>query len=68
MEIGMLNFWLPLLVTALTKENYFSTEYFHTDPDLKKWFGNPKNLKLTASGTLGLSFDNLIFESILYQH
>ena len=24
MEIGMLNFWLPLLVTALTKENYFS--------------------------------------------
>ena len=23
MEIGMLNFWLPLLVTALTKENYF---------------------------------------------
>ena len=24
MEIGMLNFWLPLLVTAQTKENYFS--------------------------------------------
>ena len=26
MEIGMLNFWLPLLVTAQTKENYFSRE------------------------------------------
>ena len=25
MEIGMLNFWLGLLVTALTKETYFST-------------------------------------------
>ena len=25
MEIGMLNFWLGLLVTAQTKENYFST-------------------------------------------
>ena len=24
MEIGMLNFWLGLLVTALTKENYFN--------------------------------------------
>ena len=24
MEIGMLNFWLPLLVTAQTKENYFT--------------------------------------------
>ena len=24
MEIGMLNFWLGLLVTAQTKENYFS--------------------------------------------
>ena len=24
MEIGMLNFWLELLVTAQTKENYFS--------------------------------------------
>ena len=23
MEIGMLNFWLELLVTAQTKENYF---------------------------------------------
>ena len=26
MEIGMLNFWLELLVTAQTKENYFSRE------------------------------------------
>ena len=25
MEIGMLNFWLGLLVTALTKETYFSS-------------------------------------------
>ena len=24
MEIGMLNFWLGLLVTALMKENYFT--------------------------------------------
>ena len=24
MELGMLNFWLGLLVTAQTKENYFS--------------------------------------------
>ena len=24
MEIGMLNFWLGLLVTALTKETYFN--------------------------------------------
>ena len=24
MEIGMLNFWLELLVTAQTKENYFN--------------------------------------------
>ena len=31
MEIGMLNFWLPLLVTALTKENYFTYNIF------KKW-------------------------------
>jgi hypothetical protein len=26
MEIGMLNFWMGLLVTALMKENYFSYE------------------------------------------
>ena len=28
MEIGMLNFWLGLLVTALTKENYFKKIFF----------------------------------------
>ena len=28
MEIGMLNFWLGLLVTALMEENYFTTQYW----------------------------------------
>ena len=27
MEIGMLNFWLELLVTAQTKENYFTRSF-----------------------------------------
>ena len=30
MEIGMLNFWLPLLVTAQTKENYFNVKIVQT--------------------------------------
>ena len=35
MEIGMLNFWLPLLVTALTKENYFR---WQLSKQFIKWF------------------------------
>ena len=29
MEIGMLNFWLGLLVTALTQENYFNLKLIY---------------------------------------
>ena len=38
-EIGMLNFWLPLLVTAQTKENYF-TEFYNVKLQLKNFNRN----------------------------
>ena len=49
METGMLNFWLGLLVTALTKETYFSNQ----DAQRKKlyfvnWECRPSNIKKCA--------------------
>ena len=42
MEIGMLNFWLGLLVTVLMKETYFSTLYsfniMRQKYNIKTWF------------------------------
>ena len=37
METGMLNFWLGLLVTALTKETYFRMKCLLSTYSLKTW-------------------------------
>ena len=38
MKIGMLNFWLPLLVTALTNENYFNKNKKKITPLWHSWY------------------------------
>ena len=50
MEIGMLNFWLPLLVTALTKENYFSRILFCRETNIQMLTSSCRSLTLPIHG------------------
>ena len=57
MEKGMLNFWLGLLVTALTKETYFSKkQLFVFLPQLQVWIQALK-LHICNIRYAGSSFD-----------
>ena len=64
MEIGMLNFWLPLLVTAQTKENYFKTvnnlfKFSAPERDLEYLFWQWK--KSSVSSDLKSSLGQIVY-------